>query len=227
MASFLRHGHEYHLYCYGDVGPVPAGVLAKDGNEILRASEIFSYQRGAGRGSLAAFSNLFRYKLLLERGGWWADTDVVCLRPWDFAAPVVLASEFTRTPQARVANGVMKLPAGHPIAARCYDIARRADRSAIDWGEIGSVLLTRILVEIDLLHVIVKPEVFCPIPWWEWESILAEDGGPACSRVTGNTYSIHLWHEMWRRAGAIGSRPIPPSSLFGQLLEQSGVERWT
>src|ERR1044072_9789319 len=92
MTSFLRHGHEYHLYCYDDVREVPTGVLVKDANAILPAADIFTYQQGPGQGSLAAFSNVFRYRLLLERGGWWADTDAVCLRPWDFPAPVVLAS---------------------------------------------------------------------------------------------------------------------------------------
>ena len=44
-------------------------------------------------GSLAAFSNLFRYKLLLERGGWWVDTDVICLRPFRVRDELVIASE--------------------------------------------------------------------------------------------------------------------------------------
>jgi len=223
MTSFLRHGHEYHLYCYDDVGSVPAGVVVKDGNEILRASEIFTYQHGAGRGSLSAFSNLFRYKLLLERGGWWADTDAVCLRPWDFPGSIVMASEHARGPQAKVASGIMKLPAGHPVAAWCYDAASKADRSTVQWGEIGSVLVTRALVENNLLDVIMKPEVFCPIPWWDWQLLLADDPRPARSLVTGDSYSIHLWQEMWRRAGAIDSVVIPPGSLFGQLLEHFGV----
>ena len=225
MTSFLRHGHEYHLYCYDDVGGVPAGVLLKDGNEIVPASEIFSYQHGPARGSLSAFSNLFRYKLLLERGGWWADTDAVCLRPWDFPAPIVVASEHTRGPQAKVASGVMKLPAGHPVAALCYDAASRVDRENLQWGEAGSVLVTRALVERKLLNVIMKPEVFCPLPWWDWQLLLAEDSGPARSFVTGDSYSIHLWQEMWRRAGALDPVVIPSSSLVGQLLEYFEIER--
>jgi hypothetical protein len=225
MTSFLRHGHEYHLYCYDDVGSVPAGVVVKDGSEILPASEIFRYQHGPARGSLSAFSNLFRYKLLLDRGGWWADTDAICLRPWDFAAPIVIASEHTRSPQAKVACGIMKLPAGHPVAALCYDAASKADRSALQWGEIGSALVTRVLVENKLLTVIMKPEVFCPIPWWDWQLLVAEDPRAARSFVTENSYSIHLWQEMWRRAGMIGAASIPAGSLLGQLLDHFEVER--
>ena len=99
----------------------------------------------------------------------------------------------------------------------------KADRSTVQWGEIGSVLVTRALVENNLLDVIMKPEVFCPIPWWDWQLLLADDPRPARSLVTGDSYSIHLWQEMWRRAGAIDSVVIPPGSLFGQLLEHFGV----
>jgi hypothetical protein len=225
ITSFLRHGHEYHLYCYDDVGPLPAGVVLKDGNAILPASEIFRYSHGPERGSLSAFSNLFRYRLLQERGGWWADTDAVCLRPWDFPAPVVVASESTQDRRAKVANGVMKLPEGHPVAASCYGAASRVDRGTVQWGQIGSALLTRALVENNLLHVIMKPEVFCPLPWWDWHLLLAEDSGPARAFVTGDSYSIHLWQEMWRRAGLDEVAGVPPaSSLVGQLLEHFEVE---
>lgn len=225
MTSFLRNGHEVHLYCYDDVGKVPAGVVFRDASEILPASEIFTYRHGPARGSLAAFSNLFRYKLLRDRGGWWVDADVVCLRRWNFPDSVVIASEHTRGPQAKVANGIMKLPAGHPVAALCYDAASRVDREKVQWGETGSILVARALVENKLLDVIMKPDVFCPVPWWDWQLLLAEDPRPARSFITDDSYSIHLWQEMWRRAGMIGAAEIPPRSVLGQLLDHFSVER--
>jgi hypothetical protein len=80
IASFLEHGHEYHLYVYGDVRNVPEGTTIKDGGEILPASLIFQYREHK---SFSAFANFFRYKLLLENGGWWVDADTICLRPFD------------------------------------------------------------------------------------------------------------------------------------------------
>lgn len=82
IQSFLANGHDFHLYCYNDVEGLPAGTVVRDGNDILPESRIFAYADGFAKGSHAAFSNHFRYKLLLERGGWWVDTDVVCLRPF-------------------------------------------------------------------------------------------------------------------------------------------------
>jgi Glycosyltransferase sugar-binding region containing DXD motif len=51
--------------------------------EIWPADHVMSYQNqlDIGRGSFALHSNLFRYALLFEMGGWWTDLDVVLLRP--------------------------------------------------------------------------------------------------------------------------------------------------
>src|ERR1043165_6249395 len=79
--SFLRHGHEGHLYADGGGDARPAGTVVRDGREILPAERIFFY---SDHDSPSGFANFFRYKLLLDRGGWWVDTDMVCLRPFDF-----------------------------------------------------------------------------------------------------------------------------------------------
>jgi hypothetical protein len=222
ITSFLKNGHEYHLYCYGDMA-VPAGALVKDASVILPESTIFSYQQGAGRGSVAAFSNLFRYKLLLEKGGWWVDTDVVCLRPFDFHWPALFSSEATHT-GVKTASCVVKLPPGHAVAKMCYDVARRVNRAKLKWGEIGPDLVGRAVAKFDLHDLVKKPAVFCPVPWWEWRAVLAEDPQPALSALNEDTYAIHLWHEMWRRHLA-QSPEILPTSMFAQLLKRFGMER--
>src|SRR5258706_1862824 len=82
IKSFLANGHAYHLYAYDDVAGVPPGAVVKDGNQILPSSLIFRCKQNK---SFAAFSDFFRYKLLLEKGGWWVDLDVVCLKFFAFS----------------------------------------------------------------------------------------------------------------------------------------------
>ena len=89
LKSFVDHGHEFHLYTYEEVGNVPDGVIVKDGNEILDKSEIFRYKNG----SVSAFSNLFRFTMLYKKGGYWADTDLLCVRPFKFEEDFVISSE--------------------------------------------------------------------------------------------------------------------------------------
>ena len=90
ITSFLQNSHEYHLYRYDEIANVPDGTVLRDAAEILPASEIFYYRRGGGRGSVAAFADLFRYKLLLEKGGWWVDTDMVVCRRFISPNPLFL-----------------------------------------------------------------------------------------------------------------------------------------
>ena len=87
VQSFLDHGHEFHLYTYGNIGGIPQGAIIKDANEILPQSEIFQNRRGG----VAAFSDWFRYALLHKRGGFWVDMDVVCVKPFSFDSDIVFA----------------------------------------------------------------------------------------------------------------------------------------
>jgi len=200
VTSFLRNGHEYHLYGYAKIANVPSGAILRDAAEVLPASEIFYYRRGVGKGSVAAFSNLFRYKLLLGRGGWWADTDVICLRPFDFAGPVVFASE--RTSQGtQLASAVLRLPPGHPVVRRCYAAASREDRAKLTWGKIGPQLLDRVVQELGLEQFVRPPDVFCPLDHWEWKSLLSGNSTLPAEWVAKGCHAVHLWHEYWRRAG--------------------------
>jgi hypothetical protein len=43
IASFLRNGHEFHLYADNDISDVPAGAQLKDANEIIPEKNVFTY----------------------------------------------------------------------------------------------------------------------------------------------------------------------------------------
>lgn len=82
LKSFLDFNHEVVLWTYKkDIKNIPSGVLVKNANDILEQSKVFSYT-GIGDcrlGSYGGFSDIFRYHLLYEVGGWYCDMDVTCL----------------------------------------------------------------------------------------------------------------------------------------------------
>ena len=83
IRSFQAHGHEFVLYVYEDDRRRSARHHSSwTPTTILPASRIFVYREHR---TYAGFANFFRYKLLLEKGGWFVDADMVCLRPFDFA----------------------------------------------------------------------------------------------------------------------------------------------
>ena len=141
IRSFLDQGYSFHLYTYQDVENIPQGTTICRGEEILPADEIFCYQSGYGKGSYSAFSNCFRYKLLLDRGGWWTDLDSVCLRPLDFDDQHVLGNERVPDGRCQPAAGLIKVPPGSRLIAYCWEACRKVDRSRIVWGQIGPRLI--------------------------------------------------------------------------------------
>jgi len=201
ITSHLKHGHEYHLWTYAPLD-APLGVALEDGNEILPESEIFTYSGPSeeGGGSVSAFSNLFRYKLLSEREEWWCDTDVVCLRPWDFEDKYIIATEAEGVP----ATCVMKPP--REVAQSCYEVASKKNRKLLIWGEIGPALFGQ---KVHHLHL-QKPEVFCPVGWEDVDALFSP-------MDLGQSHAVHLWNEMWRREGYSKEQRFSPDCIYEQL----------
>src|SRR5262249_19831286 len=84
----------------------------------------------------------------------------------------------------------------------------------------GPELLTRVVRQTQGNGSVKSPAVFCPIPWWEWETLLSPDPRACRSRITARTYGVHLWHEMWRRAGINRQATVPSPSYYGELLRR-------
>ena len=217
IVSYMEHGHPFHLYTYTDVENIPAGAVIRDGREILPAEEIFCYQRGYGKGNCSAFSNCFRYKLLLERGGWWTDLDSICMQPLDFDGQHVVG--YQRHPQLGqcLASGLMKAPAGSPLMQFCWDASWKADRSTVRWGQIGPVLLNQAVRELSVPIQALEPSVFYSINFWQVWELIGEGKLPVgCS-------AIHLWNSQWRRHRLNPDAVFRSDCIYEQLKEKFNV----
>lgn len=212
--SFLAHGHEYHLYIYDDILNIPDGVIIKDGNEILPADQIFYYTKHADKaeyktaGSVSAFSNLFRYKLLYDRGNYWVDTDMICLRPFDFDSEYVFSSEAG----GKVNGGVIKAPVGSKFARYLYQVCSKVDRETVKWGQIGPQLVGKGVRKFGLEEFVLGDKAFCPLHYTEFD-LLFEEGG----FDLGDSYCIHLWNEWWKRKGVDKDGEFKEGCLYESL----------
>lgn len=225
LQSFIDNGHKVHLYTYGEVSGLPESVEIKEGNAILPADQIYDYkdyQISSG------FSDVFRYKLLLEKGGFWVDTDVVCLRPFDFDSNHVFASERLHPrkrsdlfPGTQIASCVIKAPAGSDVIAYCYEVATEKGWDQIEWGEFGPSLMTEAVDRFQMDDKIVPYWKFCPIDWWEWDrfidSSIRTRGWEEIKRIVLHPYAYHMWNELWRRNGVDKDQTFGTGTIYEQL----------
>jgi hypothetical protein len=217
MNSFIAAGHGADLYTYGPVAEIPDGVEVRDANEILPRDSIFVYRTDPGKGSPSAFTNLFRYKLLSMRGGWWVDADVFCLRPFDFATDLVFGLERP----GRVNSCVIKAPAGHPLMEHLYLKASEMGQE-VSWGQTGPELFTSGLQQFGLLQKALPAAAFCPIDHLEWHLPFRAVDCDIARRSSDTSFGLHLWNEMLRRHDISKSGPFEKGCLFAELAASIG-----
>ena len=217
IRSFLEHGHEYHLYAFEEIVGVPEGTIVRDASTILSRESIFCYQDGFGRGSYSAFSNLFRYKLIYEQGGWWVDTDVVCLRRFDFDDEFIFAMEREVDNTTMAASCVLKSPARSEYLGYCLQVCDAKDKARVTWGEIGPYLLNGAIKRFNLTSHLVPVHVFNPINHFEFTDILKP--GFDVSRLA-DSYAVHLWNQRWKSQNIDPDDDGHPESLYALLRKR-------
>ncbi len=225
ISSFLYHGHEFHLYTYNKIN-VPNGTILKDANEIVPKDEVFKDDIE----SYVCFSDLFRYKLLLEKGGYWVDTDIICLRGFDFKSEYVFAGERTEDGSeernkygTQWVNGcVLRAPANSNLMKHCYETSKfmKSKESKLDGWELGPPILSEGVNKFDLTNYVLSHKKFNPIDWWDWKEIISDKLTVRIKlrlKLFANVYGVHLWSSMWKRENAYKDARYHPNCLYERL----------
>jgi hypothetical protein len=216
IRSFIRNGHEFQLWAYDPkISPLPEKVVVRDASSVLPASRIFRYkntdQFGHGKGSLGGFSDIFRYKLLYEQGGWWMDMDVTCLKPFDFKDPYVFRTHHDMP----VVGNIMKCPRGSELMGYCYERASvEVDENNRDW-HLPIQILNDGIEKFSLSHYI-RP-ITNPESWYENRRMIVSP-----VEIPDSWYAIHWINEEWRR-NKINKNYSRPGSAYRDLLIANGL----
>jgi glycosyltransferase involved in cell wall biosynthesis len=194
IKSFLRHGHEFHLWVYDKIQtPLPKEVILEDANKIIPQSRIIKKadtdpETGVGRGSFSSpFSDLFRYKLLYEKGGYWVDMDITCLRPFNFAEPYVF-----RPHRVGVVGSIIKCPRRSRLMKAVYEQVARDANEHSEWLMPNRVL-SRMVHRLGLARYI-QANIWNEDSWWGQVRPFALGDDPIPSGWVG----IHWINEFWR-----------------------------
>lgn len=209
VKSFADRGHRLRVFAYQPVN-LPPGVVREDARQVLPESELFEFHR-----SFSAFSNIFRYKLLLEQGGWWVDTDVYCLKEDIDDCSYAWAAQ-----DDEIINGaILKFPSGDATLRGILAAAQEIGSNVKVWGEIGPALLTRHLAGREFEGHYGSTQDFYPLHWIETHLLwLPNCSGVVKARCAGSAF-LHLWASMARQFGIDIYSPAPEGSVLRWMAQ--------
>ncbi|MBZ8117770.1 hypothetical protein KUD11_03840 [Roseovarius sp. LXJ103] len=243
--SFLDAGHEVTLYHYGPVANVPEGVTVLHGDVILERDNFISHGR---TGSLALFSDVFRYHLLTKSERViWADTDAYCMKPFETETGHYFGWESNHhinggvlglPPESEALAGLLEMsgdefgiPFWYSDGARTKlqaqaDAGTPVHVSELPWGVWGPHAVTAWLQKTGEDKYAFPREVLYPIPF-EMRRRMVKAGRRASAeaQLTENTTSIHLYGRRIREF--LASRPDgqpDEGGLIHALCEKHGID---
>ncbi len=221
LASFRAHGYSVRLWSYD-----PAHL---EGAEDAAAILPMPAQDAA---NMAYLTSLFRYRVLAEQGGIWADMDVVALtddpgiaarplvasekrRPFRHAEPTATGESLTQVTNCFMANPAPKAGDLWHRALDCVSALNPEDRT---WENVGPHMLSRLMLEEPGEGVaILPPEAVDPVAWWNVPGYFLEERDPPPSPF------MHMYASIWARRGIDAEAPFPQASLAGRLWRRYGL----
>lgn len=218
LSSFISKGHTFYLWVYDDIEtPLPNGVKLKNANEILSKEKIFKYlhtnKNGHGKGSVAGFSDIFRCKLLYEKGGWWVDMDVTCFKPFDFDSPYVFRKDKARS----IVNNLIKCPPRSAIMKWCYEQTLFSiDENNTQWM-LPSILLKDGIQKFGLESYISSS--IANVDRWDQIELYLNDNQP----IPNNQYVIHWMNEGWKLMQYNKQKAVQ-GALYSELLRKYNLD---
>lgn len=209
IRSFLHYGHEVTIFTYGQI-EAPSGVKFADAGEIIGQDKIF-----LSHDSYAAFSDVFRYRMLAQSDFLWVDADTICLKDdWNFGDYV-----FGYQEPFKVTNNVLGYPQDSTLAKRLMNEAHYEEGREYD--ALGPVLLTRMVAELGLGGYVQDQQVFNPFHWTEYAlPYQAEKLHYLLARIQGS-HAVSLSNYLLK-FHKLNREEFPPGSLldyFNQLFK--------
>ena len=243
LKSFVDQGQRITLFSYEDIPNVPAGVIRRDGREILDTDDFIKYEK---KDSFALFADLFRLHMIRACPGMiWVDTDVYCHRPMDYDSDIVLGFELPGS--QRVNNAVLGLPADSAVLADM--LAFTADRfsiapflkpalqddyraaaaagtpvhvSAQPWGVWGPMMVTHFIHRHGLAGEVQAMDAFYPVTFPDRTKFLRKRAVVE-GMLTRHTTALHVWASNKRELGLRFDGLPPPGSYLAHLVEKTGI----
>ncbi|MEL7258243.1 MAG: hypothetical protein AAFN80_10440 [Pseudomonadota bacterium] len=241
--SFLDAGHHVKLYHYHDVQNVPDGVEMVDGNSVLNIDNFIQHGR---TGSLALFSDVFRYHLLSQNDRMiWADLDAYCVKPFETKTGHFFGWESEK----HINGGVLGLPRDSEALGQLLEMTKdeygipewysddakshlqklRDDGepvhvSEMKWGVWGPQAVTHYLKKTGEDKFAFEIPGLYPVGFRHRRLLMRQRAKDKVDKlITDETYSVHFYGRRVRELlSLLGGMP-EPGSWFESTLEKHKI----
>ncbi len=221
VSSWAHFGHSMEVYTYDPEIALPAGVVRRDANEIMPSHLMYTYRKGDEAGSVSAFANEFRYRLVQAREVVWVDTDLLCLRAeWPIRDYYVGWQDDDRE---RVNCAIFGAPRDSPLVSALVDEVANTDRRALNFGDTGPTLMTRLVRDLGLESVAAPTSDFYPVHFDECRMFLDPTLKGEIDERLRDSLAVHLWDEIWTRRRIPTFLRPPRGSFLSDVLARHDV----
>lgn len=211
--SFIKNNHQLEVYSYNPLANLPEGVLDKDASEIITRNEYEKYKSKYPK-RWDIFSDKFRYQLLLKKGGWWVDADIVCLRS---SIDIEDDQSFMSFQEDGVINNAcIKFTKGDEIMKYCVDYIKKWEENnnynyeKLGWGAFAPSLITEAAQKVNRIDEAFDFKFAYPWSYKESLDLIKPSKSERLKKLSKDSYFCHLWNEMLSR------EKIPKSFLGGR-----------
>ena len=202
LSSMVRQGYIVELYTnLQSLGEELDPFIKSKQIKILNPFSILKYNEES---KILPYSDLFRYKVLYEKGGTWIDLDMILLDrlPSD---EIIISSEHTfqsgafKSKQTFTPNiGVLRFTKHNELLNKVIDeIQKKQDADFTDNMKVFKKHLKKYNYSIS------DPNTFCPVPWWCVDELYKDTEKFTTkysvevkdkSWILNNSTAVHLWN---------------------------------
>ena len=214
--SFLNNGFNVNVWSYQKL-TLPKEIVNRDANEIISKEFLTKFNQNFQKSNMSSFSNLFRYELILKEGGWWFDSDCICLKDVSDFSKLANNQKFVlalENPDL-VGSSVMYINDKN-IAEMLLDETNKRIKEnnyKFFWGEIGPYLITDVFKAKNLFEKTIKTEYFYKIKPEEFHILFDPDSTSSVQTLLKDSFVCHTWNEMFRKFD-IEKKKLPPKNSY-------------
>jgi hypothetical protein len=231
IKSFLNLGYTYHLYTYNKVKNIPKGTIVKDAAKIMPKKEIFDM-----KSTFLPFSDIWRYKMLYENGGYWVDLDMIAIRRFDFKQPFIFSSERTIQQGAYASQstyvpniGILKAPPKSDFYKEAYEKCMDYNKKHKNEDKLKYMRMLRALIKKYKYEKYVKvPKYFCNLDWWHSKEAFTKLAkypdkygvkAPSIASMFNGPYTVHFWRDrITKKYGLLLDDKYDPKCLWELMI---------